>query len=1023
MKILPSARLISLAFLLVPAVLLGQATLHGVVTDSLTSEKLIGINVILEGSSLGSATNIEGEYRVTAIPQRPFSVKVSCVGYETKTLKVDFTNQNEVQLNVRLRQTILEGEAVVITAQMRGQVAAINQQLTASSIVNVVSEEKIKELPDANAAEAIGRLPGVSVIRSGGEATQVVLRGLSSKFSNITVDGVKIPPTDPNTRDVDLSTLSQGSLAGIELYKTLTPDQDADAIAGTVNLVTRKAPSEREIRFDLSGDYNNLMKSAKQYDATGRYGERFFGDVLGVQVQANAERKIRSKEDITYTYEQIPDPLGSPFPSDYDIGSFVVDFTDEVRSRDGGQVILDLNTPDSGTVKLSGVYGSTLRQYSLDDRVFPHSGSTLWDYNYRYTEQRITTTNGALQGKNYLGGLTTDWGVSYAHSRISNPYDFAMRFTEPASSTSGGTTGFTRDHPEIFMIPFALNNWKAATCSTSVFYKQENFDKEQTAHLDLTKKITVSDMLADEIKVGGKYKERTRWMDNSELDDNNYLHPNYTTNVDGSAKDFTGTRFEDYFKTRFPNQPSLSDFVDTPAPSRDLMGTYLMNPLINIDALKEWYDLNKNGKSGSQVEYISSARTAVNDYSVTERVSSAYLMSKSDFGQDATLILGVRMEKENNDYRGRFAPGGLGSIGIAVSGELKDSTTNHAETIWLPNAQFTLRPTDYLNVRFAAYRALARPDYNLRLPIFFVASGPPATFVIGNPGLKDAKAWNFEVNTQVYSGKVGLVSVSAFYKIIDDLFHQTNNVAISWINAIKQSPDSIVNSRYKVLDSLIGSTGAGWQNDPRFVQAIHTGFITNVSMAYNSSTPSYAWGFELEHQMNLGFIPVSWLQHITLSYNISVTRSQTDIILSKTVPDSAWAERQGSHPAHWQVQNVQIPVVVTRQSEDQPKFYANAALGYDIAGFSARISMFYQDQYIKSYSTNGTTDQVVNSFTKLDLALKQELTKNIALILNVNNLTNRKDETSSINNLRNWDIPLTAELYGRTMDFGVRILL
>jgi TonB-dependent receptor len=1006
-----------------PLVAFGQSTLQGVVTDSLTSEKLIGINVILEGTSLGSATNVEGEYRITGIPQRFFTVKVSCIGYETKRLSIDLTNSASTQLNVKLKQTIIQGEAVVITAQMRGQVAAINQQLTATSIVNVVSEEKIKELPDANAAESIGRLPGVSLIRSGGEATGVVLRGLSSKFSNITVDGVKIPATDPNTRDVDLSTLSQGSLAGIELYKTLTPDQDADAIAGAVNLVTRKAPSEREVRFDLSGDYNSLMKSAKQFNVIGRYGERFFGDVLGVQLQANSERKIRSKEDITYTYEAIQDPLGGPFPTDYNIGSFTVDFTDEVRTRNGGQAILDLNTPDSGTVKLSGVYGSTLRQFSLDDRVYPHSGSTLWDYNYRYTEQNISTTNGALQGKNYLAGLTTDWGVSYAHSRISNPYDFAMRFTEPASSTSGGTTGFTRDHPEIFMIPFALNNWQAATCSTSVFYKQENFDRERTAHLDLSKKVTVSDMLAEEIKIGGKYKERTRWMDNAELDDNNYLHPNYASNLDGSAKDFTGTRFEDYFKNRFPNQPSLADFVDPPASSRDLLGLYMMNPLINIDALRQWYDLNKNGKSGAQAEYISSARTAVNDYAVTERVSSGYLMTKSDIGQDATFILGLRMEREQNDYKARFAPGGLGSIGIAVSGELKDSTTNHAETIWLPNAQLTLRPTDFLNVRLAAYRALARPDYNLRLPVFFVASGPPATFVIGNPGLKDAKAWNFEMNTQLFSGKLGLVSVSAFYKVIDDLFHQTNNVQVSWINAIKQSPDSVVNTHYKILDSLIASTGAGWQKDPRFVQAIHTGFITQVSMAYNSTSPSYAWGFELEHQMNLGFLPVAWLQHITLSYNISVTRSQTDIILSKTVPDSAWAERQGSHPAHWQQQSVQIPVVVTRQSEDQPKLYANAALGYDIAGFSWRISMFYQDRFTKSYSTNGTTDQVVDSFTKFDLALKQQITPIISLILNFNNLTNRKDETSSVNNLRLWDIPLTAELYGRTMDFGVRILL
>src|SRR3972149_1951540 len=122
MKILHSMNLCALVILLFPALLLGQATLQGVVTDSLTN-----------------------------------------------------TN---VQLNIGLKQIILEGEAVVITAQMRGQLAAINQQITAKTIVNVVSEEKIKELPDANAAEAIGRLPGVSLLRSGGEGNRVILRGM-----------------------------------------------------------------------------------------------------------------------------------------------------------------------------------------------------------------------------------------------------------------------------------------------------------------------------------------------------------------------------------------------------------------------------------------------------------------------------------------------------------------------------------------------------------------------------------------------------------------------------------------------------------------------------------------------------------------------------------------------------------------------------------------------------------------------------------------------------------------------------
>ena len=245
MRILSSIKGIFSLLLFVPMIAFGQAAIRGTVTDAISGETLIGVNVVVQGTSLGAATDIEGQFRIVGIPDRILNIKISCVGYEAQIVEIDFSQMKDVQKNIQMKPQVIQGEEVVVTAQMRGQIAAINQQITSDRIVNVVSEEKIKELPDANAAEAIGRLPGVSIIRSGGEATQIVLRGLSSKFSNITIDGVRIPATDANTRDIDLSTISQGSLAGVELYKTLTPDQDADAIAGAVNLVTKKAPSER----------------------------------------------------------------------------------------------------------------------------------------------------------------------------------------------------------------------------------------------------------------------------------------------------------------------------------------------------------------------------------------------------------------------------------------------------------------------------------------------------------------------------------------------------------------------------------------------------------------------------------------------------------------------------------------------------------------------------------------------------------------------------------------------------------
>jgi outer membrane receptor protein involved in Fe transport len=119
-----------------------------------------------------------------------------------------------------------------------------------------------------------------------------------------------------------------------------------------------------------------------------------------------------------------------------------------------------------------------------------------------------------------------------------------------------------------------------------------------------------------------------------------------------------------------------------------------------------------------------------------------------------------------------------------------------------------------------------------------------------------------------------------------------------------------------------------------------------------------------------------------------------------------------------------VPIFVTRDSENQPRLYANVVLGYEIAGFSARMSVFYQDKYTRQYSPNGTADVVVDAFTKWDLALKQQVMSNLALFLNVNNIFNRKESTSFANQIFDWgNLSRTAELYGASVDFGVRISL
>jgi TonB-dependent receptor len=1001
MPVLFSLKRILFLALFVPIIAFGQATLKGTVTDASNNEPLIGVNVIVQGTSLGAATDIEGKFLIFGIPERVFDIKVSCVGYESLIKKLDFSTVKDVSRKFQLKPAVIEGEEVVVTGQVRGQQAAINQQLTANTMVSVVSTEKIKELPDANAAEAIGRLSGVALQRSGGEATQIVLRGMSGGFSSVTIDGVRIPATDANSRGVDLSMMSQGSLAGIELYKALTPDKDADAIAGTVNLVTKNAPAERFIQVSAKGAYEKLDNTLQQYDFSAKYSERLFNDVLGMQISGNLEKRDRSSENYRIDYLSINQL------TDYMIQDFTLQYTNEMRKRSGVNVIFDVNTPDDGSIKLSNIFSRTDRNYTTYGRDYPALTNPV--YTIRGQEQEIDNFNSSLHGKNYFFGLTAEWGLSFAQSKANFPFDYYMDFEEPSSATSGMNLPIQPQdlkNPAAFP-KYALNNFSKANTVWANFNSEKNFDKEKTANLDLLKKYTIGNSFSGELKVGGKYRIKDRMMDVSELT-NNYAIEGFFTNeqlADGTIqpKNFAGTRFQN---AQIVNgNVLLTNFLDPTPVSRNLYGKYPLYPLINVDALRLWYDLNKNGIHGIQREYLTNEGVAVNAYDVTERVLAGYIMNTLNYGQDITLIAGVRVEKENSDYGSKFSPQELSGF-PTITGLIKDTTASYTETVWLPNAQLVLKPFDFMNVRVAAYRALARPDFNYRLELFDAENAGSAlqraanlspSLTVGNSHLTDAKAWNYEISTSFFGNTIGLLTISAYYKDIKDMYHIAENLLVNKSEA----------------QSYLDSVGINWKN-PFGPTSYY------ITYPYTSSEPTHVWGFEIEHQMNTSFLP-GLLKNFVLSYNVSFVRSETYI------RSYVWAERidTGYVRGVPQINKTYYAkyIDLKQKLEGQPELFGNAALGYDIGGFSARVSLFFQGEYTKTYSPDGTADLIVNKLSRWDIALKQQITSAIAVMLNVNNLTNVEENTSIKNQTTGWNLLYTSNNYGVTADLGVQITL
>jgi outer membrane receptor protein involved in Fe transport len=310
-----------------------------------------------------------------------------------------------------------------------------------------------------------------------------------------------------------------------------------------------------------------------------------------------------------------------------------------------------------------------------------------------------------------------------------------------------------------------------------------------------------------------------------------------------------------------------------------------------------------------------------------------------------------------------------------------------------------------MKLRLAAYKALARPDFNMRLEQYI--AGRPAEVgtqhqvYVGNPKLKTAQAWNYELNTSFFSNNIGLISLSGYYKEIEDMYHMLNNfntVAVRDAQGVYQ-------------DTLMQRFGINWRG-----QMSSTPY--NLTLPYNSPKPTKVWGFEFEHQINFRFLP-GLLKNIVLSYNASFVRSEAFIWGSKI--DSVFYDPPGPIVPTWR--KFYVLIEKKQKLEGMPEFFGNISLGYDIGGFSGRLSVFHQGEHNVSYSAAGLSDQVTNAFTRLDLALKQQITDYLSLYLNVSNLTNVEDGSSIYNRVEDRKLFNQSEKYGLTADFGVTLQL
>ena len=962
----------------------GSGSLKGHIYDKNSGDGLPGANVIIKGTSLGSATAFDGSYNVRNIPAGRHEVKISYIGYAGVTVSIDIIADSTIERDFRLAGETVEGEEVVITAQAMGQDAAINQQLSSNTITNVVSSARIKELPDVNAAESIGRLPGVAINRYGGEATAVAIRGLSPKYNTVTINGVAMPATGNEDRSVDLSMVASNMLDGIELKKANTPDMDADALGGTVDLRLREAPEGFQANGQLQGGYTKLQDYTGNYLIQVGASDRFFDNKLGIIGTFNTDRNNRSADKLNASYRT---SAAVQTLSDIIVDNFTVREDQAFKTRYGGSLLGDYVIPN-GKISANGFYSySKLDLTSRADLMdFTHNS------HYYDMQANISQTSLYVAGtgvKQDFGWIKYDFGGALTGSNMDNPEDYRWRFAQENTASSGKPTAATPLYDA-----WQMESVDSSTTGLAYIYQYGTklYEKQKLISLNVELPYQLSKDLSGYVKVGGKLKWLDRLFDQEQYGCANLQYGgSWTGAVSQLVK-----RAEQMYPSDFNAQAEstliagkhvwpITRFLDNFGRDDFLDGRYSMGIVYSQDLMMKLTNSLRTLDSRYWQYYAIGSRGS--DYTGYERYQAAYAMATLNIGQEITLLGGVRYDGDYTIYQGQsFRDVVVNGWSQQLPADVQYNTNTRSNNFLLPMVHLKFQPYDWMILRLAATETVTRPDYSMYAPITSINSYQ-SYVKAANGELKDSRSKNLDASLSLHEQHLGLLTVSPFYKEIEDLIMFTT---------VTRMDTSIM----KVFPGELNIPSSWMPSAPQ------------VDTWMNNDSPARYKGIELDWQTHFWYLP-SVLQGLIFNMNYTYIESTIDVQKFKVYQTTRFVP-----PRSYVTTFNLVDTMRTARMVDQPTHIMNMTLGYDYEGFSVRVSYLWQSDRVTYVGDTEYTDSFTSSYDRWDIAVQQRFGNNIQLYLNFNNINNKHDESLQGHNATS---PTSLQYYGPTIDLGVRL--
>jgi len=711
----------------------GKGSLSGRITDP-SGGALVGAQISVAPKGVSVVSDAQGQFFVNDLEPGSYTLTVTYLGFSTATRNVTVSAGQVATADATMEVASVNLQVLVSAERASGEAEAVNRERNADNLVQVLPAEVLRSLPNANMADALGRLPSVTIERDEGEGKYVQVRGTEPRLTNTTIDGINVPSPESGVRQIKFDAIPADIVESVEINKTLQANMDGDGIGGSVNLVTKTAGERPTIAAGWMGGYSPILGGRENYETTGTIGRRFGSNKrIGALIGGSYDWNGRGIDDV----EPVPDlaTVGGQQVRVFD--SADIREYKYYRSRWALAGSADFKPSDGSTLYIRGLYSDFHNYgdrwvYSINDNLYTTGGPPSFNDQIRRPDYAIGSV--VIGGKHVLTTTWYAWDISA--SRSSQKGGVGDRTASFGSNLASSNCQYDLANTKDIYVP----QWTPA-CFTEAYTNQStmqlsrmqtNFGLTAQLNLQATGAMAKRYHLGSHdstIEFGGKFR---------------------------NGHKFANTFTDNFFPTGNGTVITLADFPNSFSNSSYYQGAYKLGPNPKFQSIYDAFaaDLAANPGNYTLVQDFSS------QFDLIEKVSAGYLMDRIDF-KKVRLIAGVRFEGTNLDTAAPVFDQNNNFLGM--------SKTSGSYVKVLPSASLRFTLAHDTNLRLVYSRGLARPNpQDIAQAVSVDNSANPVLVSLGNPGLKAENADNIDVLVEHYVNPFGMITAGYFYKNLTD---------------------------------------------------------------------------------------------------------------------------------------------------------------------------------------------------------------------------------------------------------------